>query len=52
MRIFKGFMKFVAACICLGVMVGSVLAVLLSLYAVEITDSGAVMTPVEMEGAA
>ena len=41
MRIFKGFMKFVAACICLGVMVGSVLAVLLSLYAVEITANDA-----------
>ena len=41
LRIFKGFMKFIAACICLGVMVGSVLAVLLSLYAVEITANDA-----------
>ncbi len=36
-RIFKGFMKFIAACFCLGVMLVSVVAVALSLYVVDVT---------------
>ena len=41
MRIFKGFMKFVGVCICLGIMAGSVLAVVLSMYVVKITAGDA-----------
>ena len=41
LRILGGLAKFAAACICLGVMAGSVLAVLLSMYVVKITANDA-----------
>lgn len=40
-RIFFGLCKFAGICICLGVMVGSVFAVLLSMYAVDLTANDA-----------
>ena len=41
LRMTKGFFKFVASCICLGVMVASVAAVIISLYAVRVTANDA-----------
>lgn len=40
-RICRGFFKFVAVCMCLGVMMASVLAVIVSMYAVKITANDA-----------